>query len=200
MKLSKLLAWAHVAASRAYTLPLNCAANGGIMTTPTYGTTGAMFTVCVQNTINSLPSAIYEVLLVFPEYPAWNTFVYAVDLPAGVTSAADVYVDMPMTFNTSGLLPPLNTTSDELITYLEPDNVPPFVGWRENGGTIGDLLMQAEHISVLNDLGDRTTEYVSWETYYGLGAVTVASLSANLHTEFQDQAVELQARVEGMGA
>ena len=62
------------------------------MTTPTYGTIGAVFTACANNTINGPLSLIYEVLINFPRYPAWNTFVYAVDLPSNVTSARDVYV------------------------------------------------------------------------------------------------------------
>src|SRR5450756_2718809 len=116
--------------SNAYTLPLNCAPNSGIMTTPTYGTIGAIFTVCAQTTIHSCQSPIYGVLIEFPRYATWNTFVYSVDVPANVSSAADVYVGMPMTFHTFGLIPVVNSTSNERITYLEPDTVPPFVGWR----------------------------------------------------------------------
>jgi hypothetical protein len=170
------------------------------MTTPTYGTTSAIFTVCAQIPISSSLSPIYNILIDFPSYPAWNTFVYAVDLPSNVTSASDVYVGMPMTFHTSGLLPLVNSTSNERITYLESDAVPPFVGWRFDGGVIGGLVMQAEHVSLLNDLGNGDTEYVSWETYYGAGALAVLVLKGNLQKEFEDQARDLKARVEELGS
>jgi len=170
------------------------------MTTPTYNTTGAVFTVCAQNTIDSSPSPIYDVLIDFPLYGAWNTFVYSVDLPANVTSGADVYVGMPMTFYTSGLIPGVNTTSNELITYLEPHADPPYVAWRYDGGVLGGLLMQAEHVSLLQDLGNGTTNYVSWETYYGAGALLVLTLEENLQTEFEIQASDLKARVEGLSS
>lgn len=183
--------------SNAYKLPLNCAPNSGIMTTPTYGTTGAIFTVCAQNLINTSPSPIYNALIDFPRYPAWNTFVYSVDMPAGVTSAKDVYVGMPMTFHSSGLLGGINSTSDERITYLEPKATPPFVGWRYDPGAIVGLAMQAEHVSLLQDLGNGSTKYVSWETYYGVGSVVIAALKGSLQKEFEDQARDLKARLEG---
>lgn len=163
------------AVAHAYTLPLNCAPNGTIMTTPSYGTTDAVFTVCAQDTINSSPSLVYNVLLDFPRYPAWNTFVYAVDLPSNVSSAADVYVGMTMTLHTDGLLAGVNTTSYEMITYLEPNSTPAFVAWALAGGVIGDAVLESEHVSLLNDLGNGSTEYVSWETYYMAGALLVES-------------------------
>jgi hypothetical protein len=183
--------------SKAYDLPLNCAPNNVTMSTPTYGLEGALFTVCAQNIIHSSPPPIYDVLIDFPRYPAWNTFVYLVDLPANVSSAKDVYVGMLSTFHTDGLFPAgLNSTSDETMTYLEPDNVPPFVGWRLNEGIIGDLLFQAEHISVLWDLENGTTKYVSWETYYGPLALVNLLLRSNLQTEFENQGRDLKTRVE----
>ncbi|TVY84081.1 hypothetical protein LSUE1_G001526 [Lachnellula suecica] len=182
------------ASANAYSLPVNCANNSGIMTTPTYGTTGAVFTVCAQDFINGSPSTVYNVILDFLRYPAWNEFVYYLDLPANVSSAADVYVGMPMTLHTSGLIPGLNTTSDERITYLEPDSNPPWIGWRYDPGAIGGLLMQAEH-----DLGNGSTKYVSWETYYGAGAAGLQLLLGNnLQADFELQGTNLKQRVESL--
>ena len=198
MHLSSLILSVIATTTNAYTLPLNCAPNSGIMTTPTYGTQGAIFTVCAQATIHASPTPIYDVLIDFPRYSAWNTFVYSVDVPANVSSAADVYVGMPMTFYSSGLIPLLNSTSNERITYLEPDAVPPFVAWRFDPGVLGGLVMQAEHVSLLQDLGDGKTEYVSWETYYGAGALVVLALKGNLQRGFEEQTTDLKARVEGL--
>lgn len=189
-----------VAASlNAYTLPLECAANNGIMTTLTYGTENAIFTACAQEVVEGSPSQVYEVLLDFPRYPAWNTFCYLIDLPSNVSSAKDVYVGMPMTFHTSGLTPPSNSTSDELITYLELGASPPFAGWRFDPGQVEGLLIQAEHLSVLQDLGNGTTKYVSWETYYGAGSLVLnALLKSNLQKEFGIQGSDLKARMEAL--
>jgi hypothetical protein len=104
-----------------------------------------------------------------------------------------------MTFHTSGLIPDVNTTSDELITYLEHqggDGNPPFVGWRYNPGPIADLVVQAEHISLLYDIGGGMTRYVSWETYYGAVALVVEALKDNLQAEFVKQGADLKQWVE----
>jgi hypothetical protein len=68
---------------------------------------------------------------------------------------------MPMTFHTSGLLSPPNSTSDERITYLKPEAVPPFVVWRFDPGVLGGLVMNAKHVSPLREVGVGRTEYVS---------------------------------------
>ena len=180
-------------------LSLNCAPNGTIMSTPKYGTEGAIFTVCAQTSIGGSESAIYDVLLDFPRYHEWNTFVYDVDVPANVTSAKDVYIGMPMTLYTYGLVPVFNSTSQESISYLEPNYETPFVGWLTDVG-LGLAGLQAEHISLLRDLGGGMTEYVSWETYYGAGAVVVAALKDKLQTQFENQGRDLKFRVEGPGA
>ncbi|TVY36300.1 hypothetical protein LOCC1_G007833 [Lachnellula occidentalis] len=186
------------ASSNGSTLPFNCAPDNDTMTTPSFGTTDAVFTACSQITINSSPSAVYEALLDFPRYPDWNTFVYSVELPSNVSSAKDVYIGMPMTFHSSGLLPGINSTSDERITFLEPDVVPPFAAWRYDEGALVGLLMNAEHVTVLEDLGDGTTNCVSWETYYGAGALLTLTLKANLQTEFQNEVSDLKGRVEAL--
>ncbi|KAK0108043.1 hypothetical protein ONS95_002868 [Cadophora gregata] len=179
-------------------LSLNCAPKGTIMPTPKYGTQGAVFTVCAQTSIRGTASTIYNALLEFPRYHEWNTFVYDVKVPATVTSAQDVYIGMPMTFHTYGLIPVLNSTSQEIISYLEPGYQTPFAGWFSDAG-LGLAGLQAQHISLLRDLGGGLTEYVSWETYYGAGAVVVAGLKDRLLTQFENQGRDLKLRVESLG-
>ena len=125
-------------------LPLQCTA--AIMTTPRFGTTNAVFTACFNLTIPSTPSPIYNILADFPRYHEWNSFVYDIDLPAGVETVDDVYVEMPMTFHTRGVVEGLNTTSQERVTALEggEEVAEKYIGWRFDGGTVGDLVMQAE--------------------------------------------------------
>lgn len=194
MRLHVLLLLSVVVFSYADMLPVSC--ESGIMTTPTYNTTNGIFTVCAQDIINSPPPPIYTAILDFPGYPAWNTFVYLVGLPANVSAAQDVYVGMPMVVHSSGLVPGINTTSNEQITYLEPDAEPPFVAWIFSPGALAETLTQAEHVSLLQDLGNGSTRYVSWETYYGVGSLTIALLEKNLQSQFEVQGKDLKAWVE----
>lgn len=141
-KLPVLLCFAMLTIAYSQALPLEC--TGDIMTTPRFGTANAVFTACSNLTIPSSPSTLYNVLADFPRYHEWNSFVYDVDLPVGVETVNDLYVDMPMTFHTSGLIPGVNTTSNERITGLEPGLEMPYIAWRYDGGELGDATMQAE--------------------------------------------------------
>ncbi|KAL2071898.1 hypothetical protein VTL71DRAFT_13133 [Oculimacula yallundae] len=186
-----------VAATKIPGLYLNCSPNGSRMATPKFGTTGALFTVCAQTSIHGTKSAIYDVLLDFPLYHEWNTFVYDVEVPANVSSADDVYVGMSMELHTFGLIPGLNTTSTEVVSYLEPNYPTPFAAWGVDSG-IGLAGLQADHVSLLRNLGGGRTEYVSWETYYGAGAALVLPLKDSLITQFKNQGRDLKKRVEGL--
>ncbi|KAH7350542.1 hypothetical protein BKA65DRAFT_498516 [Rhexocercosporidium sp. MPI-PUGE-AT-0058] len=196
MRVSHFLLPAAAAAATIPGISLSCAAKGTIMATPKFGTKGAVFTVCAQTSIRGSISTLYDALLDFPRYKEWNTFVYDVDVPANVTSPKDVYLGMPMTLHTHGLIPILNSTSQESISFLEPNYQPPFAGWITDIG-LGLAGLQAEHISLLRDLGDGMIEYVSWETYYGAGALLVAALKDKLQTQFENQGRDLKIRVEG---
>ncbi len=89
----------------------------------------------------------------------------------------------------------LNSTSQEMISFLEPDTQPPFVGWLTDAG-LGLAGLLAEHISLYRDLGGGLTEYISWETYYGAVSVVVLALKDRLQKEFEDQGRDLKARAE----
>ena len=73
------------------------------------------------------------------------------------------------------------------------------MAWRYDGGEIGDAIMQAEHVSLLVDLGEEGTRYVSWETYYGAGALAVLPLEGSLEKEWGVQASDLRARMVELG-
>lgn len=195
MRLSHFLLPAAATAAAIPGLYFTCPPSGTLMATPKYGTEGAVFTVCAQISIHGSESTIYDVLLDFPRYHEWNTFVIDVNVPSNVSSADDVYLGMPMTLHTSGLVPGVNTISQEVISYLKPSYQTPFAGWYADAG-IGLAGLQAEHIILLKDLGGGMTEYVSWETYYGAGAVLVAALKDNLQTQFEHQGRDLKIRVE----
>jgi hypothetical protein len=54
-------------------------------------------------------------------------------------------------------------------------------------------------VSLLQDLGDGTTRYVSWGTYYGAGSLLLDVLvKSNLQKEFEAQGRDLKVRVEAL--
>ena len=177
---------------------INCN-QSSILTTPTYGTKGAIFTICSSILINAPVSVIYETIIDFRRYGEWNSFVVSVDVPANVSTAQDVYIGMPMTFKSAGLIPGMETSSKEVITGLNPQQAPGIASavWKYDDSVNG-YFQRAEHISLVREKEAGVREYVSWETYYGPGAVVVGGLlKANLQEAFERQGRDLKARVEG---
>ncbi|KAI0814302.1 hypothetical protein GGR55DRAFT_675594 [Xylaria sp. FL0064] len=174
------------------------------LTTPTYGTRGAVFTICSSIDINATAAIIRDAVLDFKSYSSWNSFVVSVSVPSNVTKTPqDLYVGMPMVFTTSGLIPALNTTSDEILTTMNGtgvggDGKPYFlVSWRYNDN-FGGIAERAEHPVVIVDLGDGSSRVLSYETYYvGLVTLPIAFLKSNLEKQFNAQAVDLKNYVEG---
>ncbi|KAI1352130.1 hypothetical protein F5Y01DRAFT_314120 [Xylaria sp. FL0043] len=171
--------------------------------TPTYGTSGAVFTICSSININAAAAIIRDAVLDFKSYSSWNSFVVSVFVPSNVTrTPQDLYVGMPMVFTTSGLIPGLNTTSDEALTTINgtgvgSDGKPYFlVSWRYND-KLGGIAERAEHPVVIVDLGDDSSRVLSYETYYvGLATLPIVFLKNNLQKQFNAQAVDLKNYVE----
>lgn len=187
---------------------LRCPENdsSAVLPTPTYGLAGAVFTVCTEQNISAPPELVYNTILDFRSYHLWNSFVVDVeDLPPNVTRTPEnVYVGMPMTFVTQGIVPLINTTSSEIITVLGGPSSSQDAGgylfpvWRDNLTALG-VLVQAEHPNVLVDIGGGLTRYVSYETYYQeifVGALLL--IRETLQERFVRQGEDLRRYVEGM--
>ncbi|KAJ7445547.1 hypothetical protein B0H11DRAFT_2087264 [Mycena galericulata] len=160
---------------------LHCpSSSADVLPTPTYGSDQIVFTVCAELNISAPLIDVYNTILDFQAYPSWNTFVFAVDLPSNVTTTpTDDYVGMPMTFHTAGVLPPFNTTSNEVLTVLDYANAAGYSlsAWRYDDG-LGGVGMRAEHPNVLVD------------------TAVVLPLKGNLQTAFEKQGADLKAYVE----
>ncbi|WYZ35763.1 hypothetical protein EsH8_X_000410 [Colletotrichum jinshuiense] len=173
----------------------------GLLSTPSFQLTGALFTVCAEAVINAPIGKIYEALIDFRRYSTWNTFVVEAVPPPGVLGPGDVYVGMPMAFTSAGLIPGANASSNEIVTVLEPSlacGTPPRAvnAWRNDDG-LNNTLLPAEHPNLLTDLGNGSVRIVSFETYYLPGAATVIVLKGALEERFAAQAQDLKRFVEG---
>ncbi|OTA63733.1 hypothetical protein K449DRAFT_381489 [Hypoxylon sp. EC38] len=169
------------------------------LVTPTYGTKGAIFTICSELIINAEPLAGYNAILDFKSYPQWNSFIINVALPDNVTSTPeDIYVGMAMTFTSNGLIGGLNTTSTEVISLFDPSDASGYLinVWHYDDG-VGGIGSRAEHPNVFVDLGNGSTRYLSYETYYaGWSTGTIALLKDKLQKQWDIQAQDLKAYVE----
>lgn len=164
-----------------------------ILPTPTYGGTGGIFTVCAELLINAPAELIYNTLIDFKSYHIWNSFVINVEVPSNVTNTPDdVYINMPMTFTTSGLLPLINTTSDETVTFLENDAD---AGYLLNAWSAS---VPSEHPNILVSQGGGVTRYVSYETFYAPLGIAVLILKSELQKQFEQQGEDLRTYVESM--
>lgn len=160
--------------------------------TPTYGDIDAVFTICTEQLINAPLELVYDTLIDFSSYHLWNSFVVDVEVPPDTKTPEGVYIDMPMTFITSGIIPLINTTSAEIVTRLEK-NIPT---WRGNVIMLGVLIV-AEHPNILVDQGNGTTRYVSYETYYNEPLLpSLLALKPALKRMFARQGKDLRAYVE----
>lgn len=174
-----------------------------ILPTPTYGDTGGKFTVCAQQNINAPVQAVYNTLIDFKSYPAWNTFAFQIDVPANITTTPqEVYVGMPITQHSTGLIPIINTTDDLIVSVLDDDASQGFLmpAFRSNTSFFG-VVLPTEHANILTSLEAGGTRYVSYQTFYedevGLENVE-ALLRGNLQSGFEQQGVDLKKYVESV--
>lgn len=135
---------------------------------------------------------MYDALIDYSSYHKWNSFVVEVELPTGVKTPGDVYVGMPMNFTTTGIVPLVNTTGQEVVTVLDR-NLPT---WRSNITMLGALVV-AEHPNILVSQGDGVMRYVSYETYYENPLIpSLLAARSTLQGLFEQQGKDLKAYVE----
>jgi hypothetical protein len=195
--------WAAVAESsdaRIDWASLHCPKNNvSTLPTPTYGTHGRVWMICTELVIDAPPQKVYDTLIDFRSYHLWNSFVVDVQLPPDVTTTPDdVYEGMEMVFTTTGLIPGVNTTSDEVLTVLQDDAGEGYIlnAWRSNVFHNGSLS-RAEHPNILTS-AEGGTRYVSYETYYeGLATPLIETLKPQLQAAFDRQGADLKAYLEG---
>ncbi|KAI1083527.1 hypothetical protein F5B20DRAFT_577205 [Whalleya microplaca] len=165
------------------------------------GTKDAIFGICTTEVIHASPETIYAALLDFQSYALWNSFIVDVGLPTNVTSTPDdVYVGMSMKFTSQGLLEGIDTSSTEVISITENTGNAGYLlaSWFYDDG-VGGTGSRSEHPSVLVDLGNGSTRYLSYETYYaGWESGAVVLLKDALQRQFEVQGRDLKTYVENL--
>ncbi|GKT49576.1 uncharacterized protein ColSpa_09757 [Colletotrichum spaethianum] len=182
--------------------PLRC--SDGLLATPSYNLTRALFTVCAEVIIDAPIQAIYDTVIDFGRYSEWNTFVVEAVPPPNVQGPEDVYLEMPVKFTSAGIIPLFNASSNEVVSVLAPDvedddglgRVRAVSAWRYDDGLNGYGLL-AEHPNLLTDLGNGSVRMVSYETFYLPGAALLLLSKGTLRERFDTQATDLKRYLEG---
>ncbi|KAI1379282.1 hypothetical protein F4677DRAFT_408507 [Hypoxylon crocopeplum] len=89
-----------------------------------------------------------------------------------------IFVSMGMEFISTSLTGSLNMANTEVISLFNTSSTLdyPINAWRYNDGADG-IGLRAEHPNVSADLGNGSTRYLSYETYYlGLSTGTIGLL------------------------
>ena len=142
---------------------------------------GGLFSVFAETTVAAPPSAVYKTLIDTSTYGDWNTFVSSVAInkrPASDNSNdALLKKDMLMTF-TVHMSPTMTTHSKEIVLQVDDCPTTPEPGKKTvvrwimaNKGTYTPkFFLAAERVNEIEDLGDGTCIYRSWETFSGIAA------------------------------
>ncbi|KAI4726705.1 hypothetical protein E4T49_05533 [Aureobasidium sp. EXF-10728] len=170
---------------------------------------GGFFSVFAEATVQAPPSAVYNALVDTALIGQWNTFVSAVAInkrPEADSQSNDTLMkkDMVMTF-TVHMTPSLTTASKELV--IQVDDCPSgfekgritCIRWimanKEN--FTPKFFLAAERVNEIEDLGDGTCIYRSWETFGGLAARIVKwKFGDSLQKNFEHWVEGLQKYVE----
>jgi hypothetical protein len=174
-------------------LPSKCLS---LMPTYTYyNRTDALFTVCAETLICAPVSEIYDILIDFDDYHYWNTFVIQVHK----VTPGEYRVGTVMDFVSALLLPNATANSTEVITVLEPNDGHggAVTAWKSDPvSPAAEILFAGEHVTKLIPT-DEGVRYVSWETYYGVGAAAVqTTVGPQLQAAFETEGNDLKRGAE----
>lgn len=169
---------------------LHCA-NGAILPTPTFGLKDAAFTVCGTSVVRGSIQAVSNAILDFRRYYKWNTFIANASL--SVCTPECVYgPGLKVAFTSTGIVPGLTTVGNDVTTYIER---PHFFAWKNTESP--DQTGISEHVSIFVPVRGGKVRYTHWQTQYGAGAKNLLPVKDAFQSQFQKQADELKAYVEG---
>jgi len=165
--------------------------NGGILSTPTYGLDGAVFSFCASIEINAPVQDVSNTILNFRNYKEWNTFIYDADVPANIDTPDDVEPGLAVTSYSTGLTPGSNNTGTDVVTFVDR----PFrTAWKND--QYQDLIGVSEHVSTFCPMPGGKTRYTHWQTEYMPQSSALLPIKDNFQHQFEVQTRDLKAYVE----
>lgn len=196
-----------VAASATATdIPTDISTSTDTRATPTIPT-GGLFSPYATAHINASPLAVYEAIIDVASWKQWNSFVPSVTMKptSGSSDTSKLFKNASMTFKVN-MTYGTSTVSKELVNVLDP---PP--SQESRAGSITRIcwildnkaivtprfLMHAERVNEIEDRGDGTCVYRTWETFGGPVARIVRwKYEAILKERFKDWVKDLKTYVE----
>lgn len=174
--------------------------------TPTISS-GGLFSPYATAHINASPQTVYDALVDAAGWKQWNTFVPSVTVkpPSGSTDTNNIQQHASMTFKVT-MSYGNNTVSKEYVNILDPRP-----GTTSRKGSITRIcwildnkslltprfLMHAERVNEIEDCGDGTCIYRTWETFGGAVARIVKwKYESLLKERFKDWVKDLKGYVE----
>lgn len=146
--------------------------------------TSAGLTVQAKSTINAPLERVWSVLVDFPRYGEWNTFVPIVQTTSQIGSALNMHVQMR-----KGLRVKFTTT----ITALER---PSSLAWKTR---LPSWLLASERFQTITPIDANTTCYETSETFTGLlASLLKLLLNKDLQRGFTSVAQNLKIRAESL--
>lgn len=134
--------------------------------------------------INASQQRVWDVLTDFTGYDSWNSFTYAVEMPA-----FEVGHDFEFTVNMSQRF---QRRQRERITHIEP---PQLLAWKFPYDR--NPLLNATRYQVITSRDDGTTYYQTWETFTGLFVPLLKVTLLNMiQRGFNASASDLKAHCE----
>jgi hypothetical protein len=153
-----------------------------------HSTQAVVLTVRVQGEIERSLEQVFEQLVQFSDYPAWNPFIVRVD--GAARAEAGARVRFTVRWVTGG-----STRTFEEVTRVRPPDASNTaeVAWRFNGtlATLG--LLNAERVQTLTGLTASRTRYFSEERFGGPLApfVPYARVQAGFEAQARAMKVDL---------
>ncbi|THW18204.1 hypothetical protein D6D23_07780 [Aureobasidium pullulans] len=143
---------------------------------------GGFFSAYAEATVTAPPSTVYNALIDTSIWGDWNSFVPSVTIVKRSDDEADsidpgIKKDMVLSFEVN-MTPSMTTNSKEIVTHVDecPSGLQPGritrINWiMDNKGSFTPkFILVAERVNEIEDLGDGTCIYRSWETFSGLAA------------------------------
>lgn len=176
--------------------------------TPTIQT-GGLFSPYSSSTINAPPQAVYEAIIRTSDWPEWNTFIPSVTVNKHSPGSQDPTIlakDTAMTFKVN-MTSSVSTQSKELVNVMDP---PPEshpnstgkvtrIGWTmdNKAALVPRFMLAAERVNEIDDLGDGTCVYRTWQTFGGpIARIVKWKYEQALQDRFDDWVRDLKQFVE----